>query len=160
MLTGYKEILIHYRIQTVATGLLHMLNSLVHTSDAAFGGTSHLSGRRDWAMTKFDAAMMAVTFAERGEAQTAQRYFSSVAGRLTAGGRRSWGVFAKTAGLGLLSGGLYAALYYFQTPILDFTSKGGVISTAAVIAIAFVFSAAHGAFTGRFWDVIGLKAKR
>lgn len=111
-------------------------------------------------MSKFDATMMAVTFAERGETATAQQYFAGVAGRLTAGGRRSWGAIAKTAGLGLLSGGFYGALYAFQSPILDFTSKGGGLSTAAVIAIAFAFSAVHGAFTGRFWDILGLKAKR
>lgn len=111
-------------------------------------------------MSKFDATMMAVTFAERGEAATAQRYLSGVAGRLTAGGRRSWGAIAKTMGFGLLSGGLYGALYAFQNPILDFTSKGGGLSTAAVVAFAFAFSAAHGGFTGRFWDILGLKAKR
>ena len=111
-------------------------------------------------MTKFDAAMMAVTFAERGEAATAQKYFSTVAGHLTAGGRRSWGRIAKTAGLGLLSGGLYGVLFVYEKPILDFTSLGGGVSTAAVIATAFAFSAAHGAFTGRFWDTLGLKAKK
>ena len=111
-------------------------------------------------MSKFDAAMMAVTFAERGEAQTAQSYFSSVAGRLTAGGRRSLGRVAKTLGAGLISGGLYGALYFFQGPILDFTTQGGWLPTTAVIAVAFAFSVAHGDFTGRFWDTIGLKAKK
>ncbi len=160
MLTEYKKIPIHYPIQIVAKRMLHVLSTLIHTSDAAFGGTSLLSGRRDWAMTKFDAAMMAVTFAERGEAATAQRYFSSVAGHLTAGGRRSWGRIAKTVGLGLLSGGLYGALFVYEKPILDFTSKGEWLPTATVIAIVFAFSIAHGAFTGRFWDAFGLQAKK
>ncbi|MEK7246473.1 MAG: hypothetical protein AAB223_10700 [Pseudomonadota bacterium] len=110
-------------------------------------------------MTKFDAIMMAVTFAERGEAATAQSILSGLGSRLTAGGSRSWGRIAKTIGLGLASLGLYGALFVFERPILEFTSRGGA-SMAAVIAIVFAFSAVHGAFTGRFWDTLGLKAKR
>ncbi len=117
-------------------------------------------GPANSAMTKFDAIMTAVTFAERGEAATAQSILSGLGGRLTAGGSRSWGRIAKTIGLGAASLGLYGALYVFQIPILDFTSRGSGSAMAAVIAIAFGFSIVHGAFTGRFWDMLGLKAKR
>ncbi len=120
----------------------------------AFGGPAHS------AMTKFDTLMMAVVFAERGETATAQSILSGLGGRLTAGGSRSLGRIAKTAGLGVLSLGLYGALYVFQYPILDFTSRGSGGATAAVIAIAFAFSIVHGAFTGRFWDTLGLKARK
>ncbi|MSO84883.1 MAG: hypothetical protein EXR02_04765 [Rhodospirillales bacterium] len=111
-------------------------------------------------MTKFDAIMTAVTFAERGEAATAQSILSGLGGRLTAGGSRSWGRIAKTIGLGAASLGLYGALYVFQFPILDSTSRGSGSATAAVVAIVFAFSVVHGAFTGHFWDTLGLKAKR
>ncbi|MBM3564594.1 MAG: hypothetical protein FJX42_00580 [Alphaproteobacteria bacterium] len=111
-------------------------------------------------MSKFDSAMMAVTFAERGEAATAQMYFSNVAGRLTAGGRRSWGRIAAALGLGLLSLAMYGALYLFADRIVAFTAQGGAVSTALLIATAFAFSIVHGAFTGRFWDVLGVKAKK
>lgn len=110
-------------------------------------------------MTKFDAIMTAVTFAERGEAATAQSILSGLGSRLTAGGSRSWGRIVKTAGLGLASLGLYGALFAFERPLLAFTAEGGA-SMAAVIAITFAFSIVHGAFTGRFWEILGLKAKR
>jgi hypothetical protein len=103
--------------------------------------------------------MTAVTFAERGEAATAQSILSGLGSRLTAGGSRSWGRIARTIGLGTASLGLYGALFAFERPILAYTSEGGA-AMAAVIGIAFAFSIVHGAFTGRFWDILGLKAKR
>lgn len=120
----------------------------------AFGGPAHS------AMTKFDTLMTAVVFAERGETAFAQSILSGLGSRLTAGGSRSLGRIAKTAGMGVLSFGLYGALYVFQYPILDFTSRGSGAATATVIAIAFAFSIVHGAFTGRFWDTLGLKARK
>lgn len=120
---------------------------------------SLLLGPANHAMTKFDSIMSAVAFAELGEAATAQSILSGLGSRLTAGGPRSLGRIVKTAGIGLLSLGLYGLLFVFERPLLAFTSKGGY-SLFLVIAIAFVFSAIHGAFTGRFWDIVGLKAKR
>ena len=126
----------------------------------AFGTHLAFWGPANSAMTRFDTIMTAVVFAERGEAATAQSILSGLGGRLTAGGSRSWGRIAKTIGLGAASLGLYGALYVFQFPILDFTSKGSGLATAAVIGIAFAFSVVHGAFTGRFWDTLGLKARK
>jgi hypothetical protein len=110
-------------------------------------------------MTKFDTLMTAVAFAERGEAATAQYILSGLGSRLTAGGSRSLGRIAKTVALGVASLGLYGALFVFERPLLAYTAKGGA-SMVAVIAIAFAFSVVHGAFTGRFWDTLGLKAKK
>jgi hypothetical protein len=110
-------------------------------------------------MTRFDTLMTAVAFAERGEAATAQTILSNLGSRLTAGGPRSLGRIAKTVGLGLASAALYGALYAFERPILAYTAEGGY-SLFLVIAIAFAFSVVHGAFTGRFWDTLGLKAKK
>ena len=136
-----------------------MLKAAIHYPARGLGMHPAFWGPANSAMTKFDAIMMAVTFAERGEAATAQSILSGLGSRLTAGGSRSWGRIAKTIGLGLASLGLYGALFVFERPILEFTSRGGA-SMAAVIAIVFAFSAVHGAFTGRFWDTLGLKAKR
>lgn len=110
-------------------------------------------------MTKFDTLMTAVVFAERGEVATAQSILSGLGSRLTAGGSRSLGRIFKTVGAGMLSLGLYGALFVFERPLLAYTSEGGS-SLILVVVIAFAFSAVHGSFTGRFWDIVGLKAKR
>jgi len=136
-----------------------VLKAAIHLPAGALGAHPAFWGPANRAMTKFDTIMTAVTFAERGEAATAQSILSGLGSRLTAGGSRSWGRIAKTAALGLASLGLYSALFVFERPILAFTSEGGA-SMAAVIAIAFAFSAVHGAFTGRFWEILGLRAKR
>jgi len=54
---------------------------------------------------------------------------------------------------------LYSLLYLFEEPLLSLSSHGRWYFIFPV-TIAFVFSFAHGAFTGRFWDVLGIKAKK
>ncbi|EDN70466.1 hypothetical protein BGP_5104 [Beggiatoa sp. PS] len=48
-------------------------------------------------------------------------------------------------------------LYYFEEPILDWSKRGGWYFLVP-ISMAF-FSIVHGTFTGRFWDLLGVKAK-
>ena len=60
---------------------------------------------------------------------------------------------------GLVSLVLYFVLYLFEDSILAFTSRGGWYFIAPV-AIAFVFSYVHGTFTGHFWDILGIKARK
>jgi hypothetical protein len=60
--------------------------------------------------------------------------------------------------LGLFSATLYFLLYYFEGPILEWSTQGGWYFMVPVV-MAFVFSIVHGAFTGRFWDLLGVKAK-
>jgi len=60
---------------------------------------------------------------------------------------------------GLMSLILYFLLYLFEDSILEFTARGGWYFIAPV-ALAFVFSYAHGTFTGHFWDILGIKAKK
>lgn len=60
---------------------------------------------------------------------------------------------------GLVSLALYFLLYFFEDAILEFTSRGNWYFIAPV-AIAFVFSFFHGAFTSHFWDSLGIKAKK
>lgn len=64
----------------------------------------------------------------------------------------------QTVSLGILSIMLYFLLYYFSDPILFWSKQGGWFSLVPVI-IAFLFSLVHGAFTGHFWDLLGVKAK-
>jgi len=66
-------------------------------------------------------------------------------------------------GLGVLSGGLYFLLYTFSgdiRQIAEMTNRGDRTYFLLPIGIAFLFSAVHGLFTDRFWEALGLKAKR
>lgn len=65
----------------------------------------------------------------------------------------------KAVSLGLATLILYLALYLLEEHILQLSSRGGWYFLIPV-AIAFVFSSVHGAFTARFWDVLGVKAKK
>ncbi|MEY3219765.1 MAG: hypothetical protein RIT27_1122 [Pseudomonadota bacterium] len=60
--------------------------------------------------------------------------------------------------LGVMSGSLYFLLWWLEKPIM-FYSKQGQWYFIIPIAIAFVFSLVHGAFTGYFWEALGIKAK-
>lgn len=64
----------------------------------------------------------------------------------------------QTVSLGLLSATLYFLLYYFNEQILIWSKQGGWYFIVP-LTIAFVFSFVHGAFTGHFWDLLGVKAK-
>jgi hypothetical protein len=66
---------------------------------------------------------------------------------------------AKVMLLGALSLALYVTLFSYEETILSLTSQGRW-SFIIPISIAFIFSFAHGAFTGEFWDVLGIKAKK
>ncbi len=61
---------------------------------------------------------------------------------------------------GIVSGALYLLLYLYEREIMAaFTRTDGWFPALPVLA-ALVFSFAHGAFTGYFWDVLGVKARR
>ncbi|MCZ6622984.1 MAG: hypothetical protein O7B35_01915 [Deltaproteobacteria bacterium] len=67
----------------------------------------------------------------------------------------------ETVLLGITTAGLYFLLYYFEDTVLGWSNgfkKDGWLFLAP-IAIALVFSAAHGAFTGHFWELLGIRAK-
>lgn len=64
----------------------------------------------------------------------------------------------RTLALGALSLALYIALFSFEAEVLTISTSGGWAFLVPV-AIAFVFSFVHGAFTSGFWDMLGLKAK-
>ena len=61
---------------------------------------------------------------------------------------------------GIVSGALYLLLYVYEREIMAaFTRTDGWFPALPVLA-ALVFSFAHGAFTGYFWEVLGIKARR
>ena len=76
---------------------------------------------------------------------------------------RSTRALAYTLVLGTISAGLYFLLYLFSDLLPELaaaTRQGEKIYALVPIGIALVFSFIHGAFTGHFWDVLGLRAKK
>lgn len=64
---------------------------------------------------------------------------------------------------GLFSAVLYYGLYYFNGDIrhyAEMTNQGDKTYFLLPIGIAFIFSIVHGIFTDRFWEALGVKAKR
>jgi hypothetical protein len=78
--------------------------------------------------------------------------------------RRSPRALVLTLVLGLASAGLYLLLFIFsdKLPELAAINRQGEHKLYALIpiGIALVFSFVHGAFTGHFWDLLGLRAKK
>lgn len=61
--------------------------------------------------------------------------------------------------MGLISLGLYIALLMKQDVLNAYFGRGGFYAFLP-IATAFVFSFIHGSFTGDFWTVLGVEAKK
>lgn len=61
---------------------------------------------------------------------------------------------------GMASATLYALVYLYEAEILQtFTRTDGWYWMLPVVA-AFVFSFVHGAFTGYFWEVLGVRPRQ
>lgn len=67
-------------------------------------------------------------------------------------------IAVKAVLLGILSLAMYIALFMYEEPVLTAAKHGGWWVILPV-GIAFAFSYVHGAFTGSFWEALGLKAK-
>jgi hypothetical protein len=67
--------------------------------------------------------------------------------------------YGKLVVSGALSITLYALLYAFEAEIMAYFTRTDGLYFLLPIAAAFAFSLAHGAFTGYFWDVIGIQGK-
>ncbi len=59
---------------------------------------------------------------------------------------------------GILVVVLYTSLYVSETQLIQWTAQGRW-TFFVPITIAFLFSFAHGHFTGEFWEVLGIKPK-
>lgn len=64
----------------------------------------------------------------------------------------------KLLGFGVVSLVLYTMLYLYADQILEFSARGGWFFILPV-ALALIFSFAHGAFVSAFWDKVGIKGK-
>lgn len=60
---------------------------------------------------------------------------------------------------GVASVGLYIFLAAYSREILEVSTYKESGYFLVPIVIAFIFSFAHGAFTGYFWEALGVKAK-
>ncbi|BAZ92703.1 hypothetical protein TspCOW1_24410 [Thiohalobacter sp. COW1] len=79
---------------------------------------------------------------------------------LTGGSARA---LAVTLLLGAVSAGLYFLLFLYSDRLVELaaaTRQGEKLYALIPIVIALVFSFVHGAFTGRFWELLGLRAKK
>lgn len=68
-----------------------------------------------------------------------------------------------TLSLGAASLVLYLLLFHFAdrlTEIARLARNGQAFYALVPLAIAMAFSFVHGAFTGHFWDLLGLRAKK
>lgn len=54
---------------------------------------------------------------------------------------------------------LYALLYFYNREIVELCRRGGWWFVFPLTA-AFVFSIFHGAFTGLFWDMLGVRPRQ
>lgn len=61
--------------------------------------------------------------------------------------------------MGIVSVGLYAVLLTEQGLINKYFTKGGLFAFLPIVT-AFLFSFVHGSFTGNFWTVLGIEAKK
>jgi hypothetical protein len=68
-----------------------------------------------------------------------------------------------TVALGVISLTLYVLLFRFDAELRQIavaTNQGHKAYFLVPIGIAFLFSLVHGAFTDRFWAVLGVKARK
>lgn len=73
----------------------------------------------------------------------------------SSGNRKEYVV--KTAIYGAISAALYAAVFMNSEIVMKYFTKGGLYS-ALPIATVFIFSFAHGGFTGNLWSMLGIEA--
>jgi hypothetical protein len=60
---------------------------------------------------------------------------------------------------GAISAGLYFLLYRYEKEIMEWFARTDGLYPALPVLAAFLFSFAHGAFTGYFWEALGIRAR-
>lgn len=76
---------------------------------------------------------------------------------------RSSRALVLTLVLGAASAALYILLFLYSdrlTELAQLTRAGDKLYALVPLVVAMVFSLVHGAFTGHFWDLLGLRAKK
>jgi hypothetical protein len=77
--------------------------------------------------------------------------------RMKATSRKTY--FAKTLVFGAMTAALYGAVFTYSESIMHYWTKGGIYALLPV-ATVFVFSYAHGSFTGNFWSALGIEGSK
>ena len=67
--------------------------------------------------------------------------------------------YGKAILTGILSIALYVVLFMHQGIVNDLFSRGGLYALLPIVT-AFIFCSVHGCFTGSFWTVCGVEAKK
>lgn len=60
---------------------------------------------------------------------------------------------------GAITAVLYLLLFLYAEPIMRLYLRPDGLYWRLPVVIAFAFSLAHGAFTGYFWDVLGVRGR-
>jgi hypothetical protein len=60
---------------------------------------------------------------------------------------------------GAITLAMYLAVFLNQNAVMTYFSKGGAYAVLPVFT-AFIFSFAHGAFTGSVWSALGIEASK
>ena len=60
---------------------------------------------------------------------------------------------------GTLSAACYASLYFYEVDVMRALTRTDGWYPALPVLTAFVFSLVHGAFTGYFWEVLGVRGR-
>lgn len=94
--------------------------------------------------------------AQAGRSRQIQTFFHGE-NRMKATSRRAY--FAKTLVFGAMTAALYVAVFAYQEAIMHYFTKGGIYALLPV-ATVFVFSYAHGSFTGNFWSALGIEGSK
>lgn len=67
--------------------------------------------------------------------------------------------FVKLLFYGAVTTALYSALFLNEPIVKSLCARGGLYALFPV-AVAFIFSFAHGNFTNYFWQTLGIEAKK
>jgi hypothetical protein len=67
--------------------------------------------------------------------------------------------YGKTILMGLIVVTIYVLLISNQGLVNDYVSRGGLYAFLPILA-AFIVSFFHGSFTGNFWTILGVEAKK
>ena len=104
----------------------------------------------------FSVVSNALTSEQAGRGRQTQTFFHGE-NRMKAKGRKTY--FAKTLVFGAMTAALYGVVFAYQEAIMHYWTKGGIYALLPV-ATVFVFSYAHGSFTGNFWSALGIEGSK
>lgn len=110
-------------------------------------------------MSSFDSYMVAATFAEAGEHETARQMLETGKGKQPSPAKGPAKPYLKTIVFGGISLAAYIAVFSNQRWVMDHYTVGGW-GTLLPVGTAFFFSFIHGAFASNLLSVLNLEAKK